>query len=200
MRGKFIVIEGADGAGTTTQATLLAGALSDSGIRASFTCEPTDGEIGILIRMALRKEIGPFSWETMALLFAADRVEHSKKIVAALATETIVCDRYVLSSIIYQSISANVIFAGSFIEVINATIHDPDLTIILDVRPDVARRRREARRGKEELFEAAAFQERVCMRYTTTGGPKAVHVDGNRDQDAVHDEILSIVLPEVKDR
>src|SRR5215208_5930139 len=84
QRGRFIVVEGVDGSGSTTHTKLLAKALRKRGHKVHITCEPTTGPIGALIRQVLQKRItmpgesGPRSlaWSTMALLFAADRLDH----------------------------------------------------------------------------------------------------------------------------
>jgi len=192
--GKFIVLEGVDGSGTTTQSKLLRDALSARGIHTVRTAEPTDGEIGLLIRRALRKEVGPFSWESLALLFAADRMSHVDLDSRRLASgESIVQDRYVLSSLIYQSASAGDAedFARLWIRAVNERAPKPDLTIVLDVSPSIAQKRREERRGAEELFDDAKFQELLSLRYVMAPG---LHVDGNRETSVVHEEILSIAL------
>src|SRR5688500_15875611 len=81
-RGAFIVLEGLDGAGTTTQLGRLAEALRARGQRVHTTCEPSTGPIGALIRQALTGRLGlpggrgPLDDATLALLFAADRTDH----------------------------------------------------------------------------------------------------------------------------
>ena len=101
----FIVIEGIDGAGTSTQRSLLCQALQGTGKLVFDTWEPTEGPIGRLIRSALRAEIS-LSTQTIAHLFAADRCEHlegANGIRTALQSgKTVVCDRYILSSLAYQ--------------------------------------------------------------------------------------------------
>lgn len=106
----FVVLEGLDGAGTTTQTKLLVERLTARGIPAIATHEPTSGPIGTLIRRALRHDwprpegelgsVEPPSWATLALLFAADRLEHLQRVVdPALAQgKVVVSDRYDLST------------------------------------------------------------------------------------------------------
>src|SRR5579864_7294663 len=108
-RGLFIVLEGLDGAGTTTQLVRLAERLRRAGERVVATAEPTDGPIGALIRQALRRRLvhrdgRALTDESLALLFAADRVDHvAGEIEPALARgQHVLCDRYVLSSLAYQ--------------------------------------------------------------------------------------------------
>src|SRR4051794_7439187 len=102
-RAPFIVFEGLDGAGTTTQAQRLVEALRAAGLPAHFTREPSDGPIGTLLRQALTRRLTlpegrRLTPETLALLFAADRMDHlAAEIEAQQARGTwIVCDRYVL--------------------------------------------------------------------------------------------------------
>ncbi len=104
---KFIVLEGLDGSGTTTQLNMLGKKFSQSNINCFMTMEPTDGCIGKIIRKALKKEI-VLDKKTLALLFSADRNEHlcgrdSIREYLARGIWTI-SDRYFFSSIAYQSL------------------------------------------------------------------------------------------------
>lgn len=82
--GLFIVLEGVDGAGTTTHTKLLAASLGARGLPVHTTREPSDGPIGVMIRQILTGRLvvpgmngpRPPTWKTMALLFAADRADH----------------------------------------------------------------------------------------------------------------------------
>jgi dTMP kinase len=105
-RGRFLVLEGLDGAGTTTQARLLADRLRRGGRRAHLTAEPSGGPVGALLRQVLTRRIGGgegegFDAGALALLFAADRLDHwSAEIDPRLAGgEDVVSDRYALSSL-----------------------------------------------------------------------------------------------------
>ncbi|HYY53573.1 MAG TPA: dTMP kinase, partial [Myxococcales bacterium] len=108
--GRFIALEGLDGSGTTTQAERIASVLRAQGRRVLLTREPSDGPIGTLIRLALTGRLGlpqrsgPLTEEALALLFAADRVDHLAAVIepALERGELVVCDRYVLSSLAYQ--------------------------------------------------------------------------------------------------
>src|SRR6186713_3286047 len=86
--GRFIVVEGIDGSGSTTQAQRLVAELERAGVPARFTCEPSSGNVGALIREALahrlRDSVGEpvaLDWVTLALLFAADRADHVQRMV-----------------------------------------------------------------------------------------------------------------------
>ena len=104
--GKLIVLEGIDGSGTTTQARLLCEWLAGRGVAVHLTREPSDGPVGRLIREILHGAHAPVAGDTMALLFAADRVDHlSREVLPALDRGThVVTDRYYHSSLAYQAI------------------------------------------------------------------------------------------------
>ena len=99
-KGVFIVIEGLDGSGKTTQATLLANKLSKTH-KVFCTAEPSHGKIGTFIRQGCLYEEKRLPTEAEALLFAADRIEHMKNEIApALAQgKIVICDRYIYSSL-----------------------------------------------------------------------------------------------------
>ena len=106
-KGAFIVIEGCDGAGTTTQAQRLQARLQDAGHRAHVTCEPSKGWIGTQIRERLRGSApDEAGYQLLALLFAADRMAHMADEMRELldAGVHVLCDRYVLSSLVYQGL------------------------------------------------------------------------------------------------
>ena len=155
-KGRFIVFEGIDGSGTTTQATLAAAALRADGFRVLQTREPSDRPIGMLIRQALQGRVGlpvsggPLTEGTLALLFAADRLDHLEaEILPALRPgQLVICERYLLSSLAYQGAACSI----DWVEQINAGAISPDLTIFLDVKPGEASRRRAARGSARELF------------------------------------------------
>jgi len=210
--GHFIVLEGIDGAGTTTHARLLARRLKDAGVRLHPTREPSDGPVGTLIRQILQGRVGvprveglaPPSWMTMALLFAADRRDHLEaEIVPRLAEGTwVLSDRYVHSSVAYQGCAApDAPDAPAWVKELNRTARSPDLTVVLDVPADVAARRRAARTGPPDLFEDDALQERLAAYYANIEDhfpdDPIVHIDGDRDRDDVADAIFAAVVAEL---
>jgi dTMP kinase len=111
--GKLVVLEGIDGAGTTTQAARLGERLRGEGVAARVTREPSDGPVGTLVRQVLTGRIivpggrAP-GWATMALLFAADRMDHVESEVEPFVAQggVVVSDRYDASSLAYQSVSS----------------------------------------------------------------------------------------------
>jgi dTMP kinase len=168
-RGRFLVIEGLDGAGTTTQASLLAERLRGEGRSVHLTAEPSGGPVGVLIRQVLRQRInggdgGAFDPDALALLFAADRRDHlASEVVPRLAAGTdVVSDRYTLSSLAYQGLTTA---DRGWVESINGHATAPDLTVFLRVRPGLALGRRKAAATAPELYEVAAFQRRVARSY-----------------------------------
>ena len=170
VAGRFIVLEGIDGSGTTTQAQRLVAALQQQGRPALFTCEPSSGPIGQQLRQLLGASGDEASraWDTLALLFAADRLDHvAREIRPALAAgRIVVCDRYDLSSYAYQSATA---LPGTdplpWIRALNQRAPRPDLTLVFDVDPDIAEQRRIARGLPAELFERRDLQRRLARLY-----------------------------------
>lgn len=193
-RGRFIVLEGLDGAGTTTQAERLASALRAEGHAVLTTREPSDGPVGTLIRQALTGRLGlpngagPLAPETLALLFAADRTDHlAARVLPALEEgKLVLCDRYVLSSLAYQGASLPM----AWVEAVNGYAVSPDLTLFVGVAPEVAAKRRAARGGAAELFEADEAQRRIAKQYLAAIRRRAkkeriVHIDGEQGIEAV---------------
>jgi dTMP kinase len=204
--GLLIVLEGVDGAGTTTQTTRLCDALRPT-IPVQATREPSTGPIGALLRQALTgrwvtpSSVGPLApgWVTQALLFAADRQDHLEAEVLPLLAEgvTVVSDRYYHSSVAYQSLVAGrAPDAIPWIRELNKHARRPDLTIVVDVPAAVAEQRRRARGGRE-LFDDAELQLRLTDFYARLEehfpGEQIAHVAGDRSADVVATEVHSLV-------
>ncbi len=183
---KLIVIEGIDGAGTTTQCQRLAAHFD-----LHMTREPSDGPVGKLIRQILRHEVPAVDERAVALLFAADRIDHVEaEIEPALRTRSVISDRYVMSSIVYQSLGVD----RAFVAEINRFARKPDLTILVDVAPAVAAARRARRGGPGERYDDDEFQARVAAAYRTEAQHHgAVLVDGNGDADSVFAALAPLV-------
>jgi dTMP kinase len=186
----LIALEGIDGSGTTTQAERLGAALDG----ALTTCEPSRGPVGLLLRDLLAGAHAPMDPVAVALLFAADRRDHlAREIEPALAAgRHVVTDRYVMSSLAYQSLSLE----RAFVAEINARARPADLTILLDVPAEVAEARRRARGGAAELFDRRELQERVAAAYRDEArellraGGRVCVVDGALSPDEVHRRIV----------
>jgi dTMP kinase len=198
----LIVLEGLDGAGTTTQVERLASALRAEGQAVLTTREPSDGPVGVLIRQALTGRLvlpggaGPLAPETLALLYAADRTDHLRaKVLPALeAGQVVLSDRSVLSSLAYQGASLPM----EWVESLNAHAVPADLTLFVGVSIEVAARRRAARGGPEELFDAEEKQRRISRQYEAAirlRGKRehVVRIDGDQPVEAVTAECLAQV-------
>ncbi|MHA1377531.1 MAG: dTMP kinase [Candidatus Helarchaeota archaeon] len=147
----FIVIDGIDGSGTTTHSKLLTDWLNKN-YEAILTQEPSNNEIGKLIRKMLKISL-PAAVD--ALLFAADRVLHTLEIQKALNDgKIVVSDRYIESSICYQGIDLN----EEWIISLNKFTIKPDLTIILDIEPELGLKRK---KDCSEKFEKVEFLKKV---------------------------------------
>lgn len=201
QRGRLIVIEGLDGAGTTTQAKRLVEHLNANGRKAHATREPSDGPVGRLIREMLTGDHAiagqKLSQGTFGLLFAADRLDHMQREVdPAIADGAIVIsDRWYHSSLAYQGTGAD----RDWISMLNSRARKPELTIFLQVRPEVAAKRRAAARRKEELFEDLVMQQEVDAGYKATiaelqaQGERIEILDGELTEDQVFAAILRLV-------
>jgi dTMP kinase len=192
--GRFIVLEGIDGSGTTTQALRLAEALRADGHEVLSTHEPSDGPIGVVLRQALTRRLVGLSDRVLALLFAADRLHHLEAVVEPALAEgkVVVSDRYVLSSLAYQGMRLPL----AWVESLNAAARRPDLTLYLDVDARTAAGRRRGRGGSVELFDADEVQRAVARAYGRvirkhTRTQRVVRVDGAGSPDEVAAAVLA---------
>ncbi len=201
--GKFMVFEGIDGAGTTTQTKLLADALEKKGVPVVRTFEPSAGPVGKLIkeflqaRLDFNTEAGDFSREkTLALLFAADRLHHLANTVnpELLKGTHVVSDRYVLSSLAYQSVDA----PAEWVAQINSLAREPDLYIFLRIGIGDALARIGGRGDERELFEHRDKLEKISASYERLldGIPaeKLLVIDGTASIKEIHEQSLERVL------
>lgn len=191
----FLVLEGLDGSGKSTQTRRLAGELE-----LDHTAEPTDGPVGSLVREELSR--GDLEPETLALLFAADRVQHQPRL------EDAVCERYVYSSLAYQAAQG---LDPKWLCEINRNARAPDLAILIDVEPDTAMHRLTNGRDDTEIFEKERFLHRVEEQYLAIFEGREPWrslrddygfldtefrvVDGDAPVDEVSDSLLSEVEP-----
>jgi len=202
MSGRFIVLEGVDGAGTTTQCALLAARLRKTGANVRTTREPSDGPVGAIIRQILAgRVVGAAGrapgWVTMALLFAADRADHiDADISPFLATGGhVISDRYDASSLAYQSVSSGRGGEGTleWIRTLNKQARRPDLTIVLDVPAEVAAARRANRGDAAQLYDQNELQRALCAFYKDLQrhmpNDRVLVVDGSGAVDAVADQV-----------
>jgi dTMP kinase len=198
---RLIVLEGLDGAGTTTQARRLVEHLHGRGVPAHLTREPSDGPIGRLIREMLTGHHAlpdqSIAQSTFGLLFAADRLDHLQREVEPklAAGVTVVSDRWYHSSLAYQGTGAD----RDWIATLNSRARRPDLTIFLQVRPEIAAQRRVAAGRVQELFDDLRMQQDVDAGYRATIteltalGERIEIVDGELPADQVLQQIVRLV-------
>jgi dTMP kinase len=203
---QFIVLEGVDGAGTTTHTRELARGLKARGIPVHATAEPSSGPVGSLLRQALMGRmvvssggnVRPPAWNTMALLFAADRLDHVETELLPNLRDgiTVLCDRYYHSSVAYQSITGGGVEAIGWIRDINRYARRPDLTLVLDVPAEVAAHRRAGRRG-EEIFDAEPIQAELSQFYGSLEQyfpeERIVHIDAVGEVESVAARVMAEV-------
>lgn len=196
-RGCFIVLEGIDGAGTTTQTRLLVEHLQSRGRRAAATREPSDGPVGRLLRELLlgRHELpggAAVSGSTMALLFAADRLDHLQREIEPQldAGHDVVSDRYLLSSLAYQAEETE----RTWVRSLSRAVRRPDLTILVDVPIEVAARRRQSAGRPIERYDADSYLSRVARNYRELARtePDTMVIDGTRSLEEVAHEIAAL--------
>jgi dTMP kinase len=181
--GRFIVLEGIDGAGTTTQTERLVGHLRARGRRAAATREPSDGPVGRLLRQILLGQHAPpgggkLGGAEMALLFAADRLDHLQREIEPLlsAGSDVVSDRYLLSSLAYQAEEAD----RGWVASLARGVRRPDLTVLIDVPIAVAAARRLKAGRPVERYDSDGYLARVADNYRRLAGgePATVVIDG----------------------
>ena len=200
--GKFIVFEGIDGSGTTTQCKLAAEWLRERSVRVVETFEPTDGAIGKVIRRALScemlgcegEELAP---ELFALLFASDRMDHvNGKIRPALERgEWVLSDRCYLSSFAYQSVDCDL----AWVRTLNEHVRRADLTLLLDVDAQAAFNRFADERTNHEVFETVEKMTAIRESYLNIAdvlraeGDRIVTIDASPPADDVAERIQTAI-------
>jgi dTMP kinase len=168
-----VVLEGIDGAGTTTHVAKLADRLRQMRVPVRATREPSDGPVGTLVRQVLTGRVvvpggrAP-GWATMALLFAADRMDHVESEIEPFVAGggVMLSDRYDASSLGYQSVSSGAEKdAIEWIRSLNRYVRRPDLTIVLDVSAETAAERRQQRGEAAQLYEQNEVQRALAAFY-----------------------------------
>ena len=199
QRTIFVALEGLDGAGTTTQTLRLVQWLSSLGRDVLSTREPSDGPVGRLIRQHLRGSAPGCDAPTMALLFAADRMDHLEREVrpARASGRDVVSDRYVMSSLAYQGLKGQ----RDWVEQLNCRADEADLTLLIEVPVATCLERLNRRGSERELYEQEAVLTDVAAAYQdlAAGWPedRLCRVDGNRPVDEVTAAICRAVEPKL---
>ena len=193
-KGIFIVIEGLDGSGKTTQAKLLARKLEKTR-KVLLTAEPSCGKIGAFIREDCLYEEKRLPTEAEALLFAADRIEHMYSEVKPALDEDklVICDRYIYSSLAYQGSAG---LSLEWIKTINARALQPDFSIFIDVPPERVIERLQRKKSVMETLETQQKVREVYLKYVDKG--ELVRINGDKPKDAVAEELYSKVLALLK--
>lgn len=195
----FIVFEGIDGTGTSTQLKKLAERCVLEGITVHCTYEPTDRETGQLIRKIL-KGSSKAEPRTLAYLFAADRSEHlyGDKGITELCADGIpvISDRYIFSSLAYQGMTCG----AELTAMLNSLFPLPEILIYFSLDPIIADTRMQIRDSRE-IFETIPFQtkvrtqfDRVLEQYGSTG-MKIHRIDASKTPEAIAEEIWTLCNP-----
>jgi len=198
--GKFIVFEGLDGCGKSTQVELLRRRIATlcrpAGKRKVFaTREPSDSVPGLICR-GISKNIIHVRHETETLLFAADRYEHvvSEILPQLRAGNHVLCDRFYLSNFAYQSSETDF---GVLLHYNQAAMKlaAPDLTVFIDVSPEECERRRSAERAAEEKYEnverAKVYRAQYirAIEFLQSKMNAVLFVDGAGDQEQIFEDL-----------
>jgi dTMP kinase len=197
-RGRFVVLEGGDGSGKSTQSSRLATWLRDQGLTVVETFEPGSGPTGAILREVLLHGPEPVAPVTEALLMAADRAQHvAGEIEPALARgDWVVCDRYVPSSLVYQGVVRDL--GVDVVEQLSAVATAglaPDVVVLLDVSDSIADTRRAGESDRLER-EGRAFHDSVRAAYRDLAPARGwVVVDADADIDQVAERVRDAVAP-----
>lgn len=193
----FVVFEGIDGAGTSTQIKLLAEKNPQLFVK---TAEPTGGETGKFLRRMLSGEF-TVDEKTNAFLFAADRCEHiyGKGGIQELtkAGKIVLSDRYFFSSLAYQSISCG----QELPELVNSAFPLPEILFYFQINPEISLGRVNSRNEKKEIYEKLDLQQKIAAQYEKiineyekpekNDGMKIIRIDATKTISEISEEIFS---------
>lgn len=191
MSGAFIVFEGIDGSGKSTVCRRVADELTSRGLKVIITAEPTHEGIGAFIRSG---SAGHISQKTEALLFVADRNDHTERMMDWVSEGHIVlCDRYFASTIAYQSakLDGDSTDENWLTEINSMFIGCPDATFLLDMDPRDSMERVGVRGEEIGKFERLDFLEQVRSNYLALAGRYGFNViDAKQDADTVFQRVM----------
>lgn len=196
MSGALIVFEGIDGSGKSTQLLHLKDHLEATGKKVFVTREPSDGPIGSMVRKALLTDTS-FDEATLALLFAADRLDHIKTIEAHLAQgEIVLCDRYLLSSLAYNSQHLTLEWVLNLNKEADARLH-PTVTLLYDLPEQEAMARIEQRGEVAERYETLhqlyQIRQIYLMLAQVRTDDNVIVIGANQNEDAIHAETWEVL-------
>jgi dTMP kinase len=193
-KGVFIVIEGLDGSGKTTQAILLTQRLLKTH-KAILTAEPSRGKTGTFIRECCLYGEKRLPVEAEALLFSADRVEHvQNEILPALEEgKIVVCDRYLYSTLAYQGSAG---LSLDWIKTINARALQPDFALFIDVPPERVLERLKRKKSVMETLETQRKVREIYLKFVEKG--ELIRIDGDKPREVVANSLFNTVLDLLK--
>ena len=184
----YICLEGIDGSGKSTQINLLEKWLKDIGQEVFMVREPTESDVGVLLRRMLEssKATEENFQRTLALLFAADRTILMEDIQEAeSAGKVVISDRCYYSSMVYQN-------DAEWISQINKHVKKPDITILIDLEIETAMERCE---GKDH-FENRDFLKKIRKKYLELAEMEEFYViNGNNGLNKIHEDIKRVLSP-----
>ena len=201
MRGRFITLEGIDGAGKSTHLRWIARFLRRRGLKVKVTREPGGTAVGEKLRRLVLGSKRALHPETETLLMFAARREHLDKVIvpALAAGRWVLCDRFTDATYAYQAAGSGVNWKK--IGVLEQWVQEglqPDLTILFDVSPAIGRRRAGRRKNPDRFErEKGAYYRRVRNAYLrrARGNPRRVRViDSSRSQLKVDKELEKLLL------
>jgi dTMP kinase len=199
--GKFIVFEGIDGSGKTTQIKMLAERLKKNGEKVYVTAEPTVSTSGGIIRVALSGAIKRTTCE-LAALFVWDRINHNINKTNGINKMledgfTVISDRYYYSSLAYQGEATDY----EWVKAMNCScpeIRKPDLCVFIDVSPNVAIERITSDRATTEIFEEVGkltrIRETFINIFNDLKDDNVVLINGDKNMEDVSDDVFAEVM------
>ena len=200
-KGYFISFEGIDGSGKSTQIKKLARFLENLDFDVIITREPGGSVGGEEIRnLLLRGQVDRWSAETEILLFTAARRDHLERIILPAIDDgkIVLCDRFTDSTRMYQGMRGPNL--RTLVDMLNAKVinHDPDLTIIIDIDPEISLKRAKSRKTSEERFEDFGVELQMKMRQGFIELAKEFSnrielVNGQQSVDGLAQDICSLV-------
>ena len=207
-RGRFLAIEGIDGAGKSTQAHLLVTWAAAQGLRPYLTTEPSRGAVGRMLRRILLDQLDPaadgaargrFDEAALALLFAADRLDHLRtEVQPHLAQgDLVISDRYLLSSLAYQGSTVEL----DWLLAVNARAVPPELTLLLDAPPEVCAGRIATRGSAAERYDRLSMLSTIRQRFLETADllrarrQQIIVIAAAETPELVHQRVIQAVQP-----
>lgn len=197
----FIVLDGVEGCGKSTQARLLADALTERGYQVVTTHEPGGTPAGERIRQVLLERGLSMNALTEALLFCASRAEHIAQVIRPALEDgnIVICDRFSASTAAYQGYAGGLGFDTFWqLDKLATGGLQPDMTIILDLDPQIGKQRKLGESGGADRIEqkSTEYHYRVregFLQYAQQVGSAAVVVDAARSNEEVHAHILRVL-------